>query len=83
MVEAGFILQGVDYYSATRCPIESRKSSPFEIGLGWTVDLDRDPFLGQEALSASDFKVLRADMRPSWPFICRYEILRGSAIFTP
>ncbi|MCI0410255.1 MAG: aminomethyltransferase family protein, partial [Acidobacteria bacterium] len=49
-VEAGFILQGVDYYSATRCPIESRKSSPFEIGLGWTVDLDRDPFLGQEAL---------------------------------
>jgi aminomethyltransferase len=49
-MEAGFILQGVDYYSATRCPIESRKSSPFEIGLGWTVDLDRDPFLGQEAL---------------------------------
>jgi glycine cleavage system T protein (aminomethyltransferase) len=49
-VEAGFILQGVDYYSATRCPVESRKSSPFEIGLGWTVDLERDPFLGQEAL---------------------------------
>ena len=49
-VEAGFILQGVDYYSATRCPIEARKSSPYEIGLGWTVDLDRDPFLGQESL---------------------------------
>jgi aminomethyltransferase len=49
-VEAGFILQGVDYVSATRSPIESRKSSPFEIGLGWTVDLDRDRFVGQRAL---------------------------------
>ena len=49
-VEAGFILQGVDYHSATRCPTESRKSSPFEIGLEWTVDLEREPFVGQEAL---------------------------------
>jgi len=49
-MEAGFILQGVDYYSAPRCPIESRKSSPFEIGLGWTVDLDRERFVGIEAL---------------------------------
>ncbi|HEV8336009.1 MAG TPA: aminomethyltransferase family protein [Candidatus Polarisedimenticolia bacterium] len=51
-VEAGFILQGVDYHSATRCPIESRKSSAFEVGLGWTVDLDREPFVGQQALKA-------------------------------
>ena len=49
-MEAGFILQGVDYYSAPRCPIEARKSSPFEIGLGWTVDLEREGFVGQEAL---------------------------------
>ena len=49
-VEAGFILQGVDYHSAIRCPIESRKSSPLELGLGWTVDLDRETFVGQEAL---------------------------------
>jgi aminomethyltransferase len=49
-VEAGFILQGVDYHSAPRCPIESRKSSAFEVGLGWTVDLERDPFVGQRAL---------------------------------
>jgi aminomethyltransferase len=49
-MEAGFILQGVDYYSAPRCPIEARKSSPFEIGLGWTVDLERERFVGQEAL---------------------------------
>ena len=34
------------------CLIESRKSSPYEIGLGWTVNLDRDPFNGQAALRA-------------------------------
>lgn len=49
-IEAGFVLQDVDYFSAPRCVIESRKSSPFEIGLGWTVELDREPFLGQQAL---------------------------------
>jgi len=51
-VEAGFILLGVDYYSAPTCVIESRKSSPFEIGLEWTLELDREPFVGQEALAA-------------------------------
>ena len=51
-IEAGFILQDVDYFSAPRCVIESRKSSPFEIGLDWTVQLDRDPFVGQAALQA-------------------------------
>jgi aminomethyltransferase len=49
-VEAGFILHGVDYFSAPRCMVESRKSSPYEIGLGWTVRLDREPFVVQAAL---------------------------------
>lgn len=49
-VEAGFVLQDVDYFSAPRCPIESRKSSPYEIGLAWTVHLDRDPFVGHAPL---------------------------------
>lgn len=49
-VEAGFVLQDVDYYSALRTTVESRKSSPFELGLGWTVQLDRAPFVGQAAL---------------------------------
>ena len=30
--------------------IESRKSTPYEIGLGWTVKLERGPFVGQAAL---------------------------------
>jgi len=51
-LEAGFILQGVDYFSARFAVIEARKSSPYEIGLGGTVELDRAPFMGQAALKA-------------------------------
>ncbi|MDH3745510.1 MAG: aminomethyltransferase family protein [Acidobacteriota bacterium] len=49
-LEAGFIMNGVDYFSAHHCLTEERKSSPFELGLGWTVKLDRDPFVGHTAL---------------------------------
>jgi aminomethyltransferase len=50
-VEAGFIMNGVDYFSANHCMIESRKSTPYELGLGWTINLDnREPFVGLEAL---------------------------------
>ena len=51
-IEAGYIMNGVDYFSANTCAIESRKSTPYELGLGWTVELDREPFIGQEALRA-------------------------------
>jgi len=51
-IEAGFILLGIDYYSAPKVVLEARKSSPFEIGLGWTVHLDRGPFVGRDALLA-------------------------------
>ena len=49
-VEAGFIMNGVDYFSANHCLIESRMSTPYETGLGWTVNLDRGAFVGQSAL---------------------------------
>jgi aminomethyltransferase len=32
--------------------VPQKKYSPFEIGLDWTVELDRDPFVGQRALAA-------------------------------
>lgn len=51
-VEAGFIMNDVDYFSAHHCLIESRKSTPYELGLGWTVDIEREPFVGQRALQA-------------------------------
>lgn len=49
-IEAGYVLSGVDYFSSSRVLLDSQKSSPFELGLGWMVDLDRDPFVGQAAL---------------------------------
>ena len=51
-IEAGYIMNGVDYFSAHHCLLESRKSTPYELGLGRTVDLQREPFVGQEALKA-------------------------------
>ena len=51
-IEAGFILGGVDYTSARKAMIEDQTSSPYEIGLGWCVDLERPPFLGRDALRA-------------------------------
>ena len=61
-VEAGFILQDVDYYSSLRAQVRSRMSTPWEVGLGWTVQLDRDPFIGQDALVASE-------KSPTWQFV--------------
>lgn len=49
-VEAGLILKDVDYFNSLHALIEDRMSSPYEISLGWTVDLKREPFNGQAAL---------------------------------
>ncbi len=49
-VEAGLVLKNVDYYNALHALIDDRKSSPYELSLGWTVQLDREPFNGQKAL---------------------------------
>ena len=49
-IEAGFVMNGVDYHSSRHCIIDSRKSTPLELGLEWTVQVDRDPFVGQAAL---------------------------------
>lgn len=49
-IEAGFILIEVDYMSVEKALIRSQKYSPFEIGLGWTVDLTKEHFVGRRAL---------------------------------
>ena len=51
-VEAGLVLIDVDYVPAHHAVIEGRKSSPFEIGLGWAVKLDKPSFIGRDALVA-------------------------------
>ena len=49
-IEAGLLLIEVDYISSLKALTESRKSSPFELGLGWTVALDAGEFVGRRAL---------------------------------
>ncbi len=51
-VEAGFIMNHVDYFSAHHSLTAERKSSPYELGLGWTVQF-KNPraFIGRDALS--------------------------------
>jgi aminomethyltransferase len=49
-IEAGLILIEVDYFSSKKALIESRKYSPYEIGLGRLVDLKKEYFIGREAL---------------------------------
>lgn len=49
-IEAGLILLDVDYTSARKALIEAQKSTPYEIGLGRLVQLDKGPFVGRAAL---------------------------------
>ena len=61
-VEAGLVLIGVDYLPAHLAVIEGRKSSPYELGLGWTVKLDKASFVGRDALIAEK------ERGPEWEF---------------
>ena len=50
-VEAGLFMLDVDYTSSGHAWIEAQKSSPFELGLDWTVNLDKQGyFVGRKAL---------------------------------
>jgi aminomethyltransferase len=51
-IEAGFVLLGVDYFSSPHVTVPQKKYSPFEIGLDFALELDREPFVGQKALLA-------------------------------
>ena len=50
-VEAGLFMLDVDYTAATHAWIAGQKSSPYEMGLGWTINLDKPGyFVGRRAL---------------------------------
>ena len=51
-IEAGLILIEVDYFSSKKALIEAQKFSPFEIGLGKLVHLEKEHFIGRAALAA-------------------------------
>lgn len=54
-IEAGLVMRDVDYHGAQDVEVATLRSTPFEIGLGWMVQIDREPpFVGQEALRRPD-----------------------------
>ena len=62
-IEAGLILLDVDYISSRHAIVESRKSSPYELGLGWSVKMKKNKFIGKQALER---EVIRG---PEWKFV--------------
>jgi len=50
-VEAGLLLIEVDYTSSKKALIPSQKYSPFELGFGKMVHLDKENFVGKTALA--------------------------------
>ncbi len=53
-VEAGLILISVDYVSSEFAHTEDDLVTPYELGLGWAVKLDRGNFVGRKALRAAN-----------------------------
>src|SRR4029450_6947736 len=49
-IEAGLLLIDVDFFSSKKAMIASQTYSPFEMGLGRLVILDKGRFIGQHAL---------------------------------
>jgi len=62
-LEAGLILIDVDYVPARKALIDSQLSSPYEIDLGWAVNLEKERFNGREALAAEKAR------GPAWQFV--------------
>jgi aminomethyltransferase len=51
-VEAGLLLIDVDFFSSKKAMIPLQTYTPFEMGLGRLVDLDKGPFVGRNAVRA-------------------------------
>ena len=62
-IEAGLLLLEVDYVSSHHALIDSQTSSPYELNLGWTVNLEKGPFIGKQAL------VDEQRRGPAWQFV--------------
>jgi aminomethyltransferase len=51
-IEAGFVMPGFDFNTAEATVRNGFDRSPFEVGLGWVVNLDKGHFTGRKALQA-------------------------------
>src|SRR5437763_4428279 len=58
-IEAGLLLIDIDFNSSKKALIDEQKYSPFEMGLNRLVNLDKNTFVGQQALVRESKRALR------------------------
>ena len=58
-IEAGFIMPGFDFNTADSTIRAGYDRSPYEVGLGWVVNLDKGHFCGRKALKAENERPAR------------------------
>src|SRR5262249_60905582 len=73
-VEAGLLLIDVDFHGSKKALIEAQKRTPYEMGLGRLVQLDKRPFVGRARLAdeharGSAQRIVGLDV--SWPAVER------------
>jgi aminomethyltransferase len=81
-VEAGLLLIEVDFNSSKKALIESQTYSPFEMGLGRLVQLDKRPFIGRGALIDEQRRGARRQivgLEVDWPAVERLYEDQGMA----
>ena len=57
------VMLDVDYHSSRHAMIEEQKSSPYELSLDWTVQLEKEAFNGKRALQREHAR------GPAWRFV--------------
>ena len=57
-IEAGLLLIDIDFNSSKKALIDEQKYSPFEMGLTRLVNLDKNSFVGQQALVRESNRIL-------------------------
>ncbi|HUQ76425.1 MAG TPA: aminomethyltransferase family protein [Burkholderiales bacterium] len=62
-IEAGLMLIDVDYVPARKVLLDSQLSSPYELDLAWAVNLDKERFIGRDALAVEKAR------GPQWQFV--------------
>ena len=76
-IEAGLLLIDIDFTSSKKALIDEQKYSPYEMGLGRLVHLDKNRFVGQAALVAEQKRGHAREivgLEINWPEVeTRYE----------
>jgi aminomethyltransferase len=61
-IEAGFIMPGFDFNTAEATVRNGYDRSPYEVGLGWVVSLDKGHFTGRKALIAEKTQPIKRQL---------------------